>query len=223
MSEIVVTIDGPAGAGKSTVAKQLAAALGYRLLDTGALYRAVALCAERRRVSWQDGSALGALAAALDVRFELDGDLNRVFLDGDDVSDAIRTPEMSRGASIVSAHPPVRDGLLDLQRRLGANGGVVVEGRDTGTVVFPAAGAKFFLTASADVRARRRCDELLAKGAEVDYEATLAEIVERDERDSNRAVAPLIQAADAILVDSSTISPDSVVEAMAREVRLRQG
>ena len=221
MSEIVVTIDGPAGAGKSTVARQLAAALGYRLLDTGAMYRAVALCAQLRGVSWEDGGALGALAASLDVVFELDGDLNRVFLAGDDVSEAIRTPDISRGASIVSAHPPVRDGLLDLQRRLGADGGVVVEGRDTGTVVFPGAGAKFFLTASPEVRARRRCDELLAKGAEVDYEATLAEIIERDERDSNRAVAPLSQADDAVLVDSSEIGPDQVVAEMVAEVRRR--
>jgi len=222
MSKIVVTIDGPAGAGKSTVAKRLAAALGYRLLDTGALYRAVALSAQRRDVPWEDGVSLGPLAAALDVRFELDGDLNRVFLDGDDVSEAIRTPDMSRGASIVSAHPPVRDGLLDLQRRLGADGGVVVEGRDTGTVVFPAAGAKFFLTASPRVRARRRCDELLAKGTQVDFEATLAEIIERDERDSNRAVAPLTQADDAVFVDCSEIGPDQVVADMVAEVRQRQ-
>jgi cytidylate kinase len=223
MSEIVVTIDGPAGAGKSTVAKGLAAELGYRLLDTGALYRAVALCAERRGVSWDAAEALGELAAGLDVRFELDGDLNRVFLEGDDVSEAIRTPDVSRGASIVSAHPPVRAGLMDLQRRLGADGGVVVEGRDTGTVVFPTAGAKFFLTASAETRARRRCDELLAKGAQVDYEATLAEIIERDDRDSNRAVAPLTQADDAVLVDSSDIGAPEVIAQMASEVRRRRG
>lgn len=222
MSEIVVTIDGPAGAGKSTVARGLAAELGYRLLDTGALYRTVALSAARKGVSWDDADALGELAAGLDIRFELDGSLNRVFLEGDDVSEAIRTPDVSRGASIVSAHPPVRAGLLDLQRRLGADGGVVVEGRDTGTVVFPAAGAKFFLTASAQTRARRRCDELVAKGVQVDYDATLAEIVERDERDSNRAVAPLTRAEDAVLVDSSHIGPNEVIAQMAAEVRRRR-
>jgi CMP/dCMP kinase len=218
---IVVAIDGPAGAGKSTVTKRLAARLGYQLLDTGAIYRAVALKARQMQLPWNDPLPLAAIAAALDVRFQMDGDRNRMWMDGAEVTDAIRTPEISDGASQVSAHPPVRAALLELQRRLGAQGGVVAEGRDIGTVVFPAAEAKFFLTASPEERARRRVAELRAKGMEVDYAATLEEIRIRDERDSNRAVAPLIQAPDAILVDSTHLSVDEIVEGMvARIVQL---
>lgn len=218
---LVVTIDGPAGAGKSTVARRLARALGYSLLDTGAIYRSVALKSKQSGVSWDDGASLGKVAAALDIRFAFEGDVNHVYLDGSDASEAIRTPDMSTGASKVSAHPEVRAALLELQRRLGAEGGVVVEGRDTGTVVFPAAGAKFFLTASALERARRRCDELVAKGTEADLETTLAEIVERDDRDSNREVAPLRPADDAELVDSSTMGLDEVVAHLVARVRTR--
>src|SRR6187455_1338510 len=185
MRRIVVTIDGPAGAGKSTVAKQLARRLGYRLLDTGAIYRAVALAAHRRAIPWTDAAACAAVARDLDIRFDFVGDKNHVFLGDEDVSAAIRTPEVSQGASQVSAHPPVRAALLDLQRRLGAGGGVVVEGRDTGTVVFPQAAAKFFLTATEEERARRRVAELKATGAQVDYEKTLSEIRERDHRDAS--------------------------------------
>ncbi len=220
---IVVTIDGPAGAGKSTVAKRLARALGYRLLDTGALYRTLALLARRRTVSWSDETGLAELCRDLDVRFEFDGDHNRVRVNGDDVTAPIRSPEISRGASEVSALPGVRAGLLDLQRRLGAAGGVVVEGRDTGTVVFPDAGAKFFLTASDEVRARRRHDELVAKGADApSLEAIRSQIRDRDERDSNRAVAPLVRAEDAVLVDSSEMTADEVVAAMLAVVRERE-
>lgn len=218
MKPIVVAIDGPAGAGKSTVTRQLAARLGYQLLDTGALYRAVALLGRRRGVDWSDGAGLAAVAADLDVRFQLDGERNRMWVSDEEVTDAIRTPEISDGASRVSALPPVRAALLDLQRRLGARGGVVAEGRDVGTVVFPTAAAKFFLTASPEERARRRCEELRAKGMKVDYDATLEEIRIRDERDSNRAVAPLVQAPDAIRVDSTGISVDEVVDRMERAV-----
>ena len=144
-----------------------------------------------------------------------------MFLGGEDVSSAIRTPEVSQGASQVSAHPPVRAALLDLQRRLGGQGGVVVEGRDTGTVVFPGAEAKFFLTATEEERARRRVEELKAKGAQVDYEKTLSEIRERDQRDASRDVAPMKPADDAVLVDSSTQTIEQVVENLAQVVESR--
>jgi cytidylate kinase len=212
---LVVAIDGPAGAGKSTTARLLAERLGYDLLDTGAIYRVMALLSRRAGVSWHDGPGLAAFADGLDLRFKLEGTLNRVLVADEDVTKEIRTPEMSDGASRVSALPEVRAALLELQRRLGAQGGVVVEGRDIGTVVFPDAGAKFFLTASSDERARRRVAELQAAGRPADLATTLAEMKERDERDSTRAVAPLKQADDAIAIDSSGLTPDEVVSKMA--------
>lgn len=218
---VVVTIDGPAGAGKSTVARLLAERLGYGLLDTGAIYRAVALVAGRDGISWADGEGLAGLARDLDIRFELQDGKNRVFVRGQDVSGAVRTPEISVGASQVSAHPAVRAALLDLQRRLGHGGGIVVEGRDTGTVVFPAAEAKFFLTASVEERARRRVAELRAAGAAVDPETTLREIRERDERDASRDVAPMVAADDALVVDSSLRSTEEVVALLADRVHAR--
>ena len=225
---VVVTIDGPAGAGKSTVAKQLARTLGYRLLDTGAIYRAVALVAQRRAIAWSDAGACADIARALDIRFDFVVEVgaeakNHVFVAGEDVTSHIRAPDISQGASQVSAHPAVRAALLDLQRRLGAGGGVVVEGRDTGTVVFPDAQAKFFLTASEEERARRRVAELRAAGADVDAAGTLQQIRERDRRDASRDVAPMKPAADAVIVDSSTQTIEQVVESLAAAVRARSG
>ena len=176
---LIVAIDGPAGAGKSTAARLLAARLGYALLDTGAIYRSMALRARERGVTWDDGPGVAALADGIDIAFRLDGAVNHVTLNGQDVTTAIRTPEISDGASRVSALPEVRAALLGLQRRIGAAGGVVVEGRDVGTVVFPQAEAKFFLTASTDERARRRVAELAAAGKPVDADQTKAELVAR--------------------------------------------
>jgi cytidylate kinase len=199
----------------------LAARLDYSLLDTGAIYRVMALRARERAISWEDGPGVAALAEGLALRFVLEGSVNRVFADGQDVSSAIRAPEMSDGASRVSALPEVRAALLGLQRRLGANGGVVVEGRDIGTVVFPDAEAKFFLTATADERARRRVAELRAAGRDVDFEQTRAEMIARDERDSTRAAAPLRKADDALEIDSSALTIQEVVDAMAAAVAQR--
>ncbi len=219
----VVAIDGPAGAGKSTTAKKLAVTLGYAFLDTGAIYRAVALAAQRSGVSWADGVGLGALAADLKIRFVTDGEMNRLQLDGQDVTSAIRASEISDGASRVSALPEVRSALLGLQRKLGAQGRIVAEGRDVGTVVFPDARAKFFLTAPAHERARRRTAELHAAGRQADEATVLAEMQERDARDSNRSVAPLARAVDAVEIDSGGMTVEQVVVQMADMVKERGG
>ncbi len=221
MRQVVVTIDGPAGAGKSSVAKLLARRLGYRLLDTGAIYRAVALTAQQRGTAWTDGAGCARIARDLDITFDFIGDKNHVYLAGEDATASIRTPEISQGASQVSAHPEVRAALLDLQRRLGAGGGVVVEGRDTGTIVFPAADAKFFLTATEQERARRRVAELAQAGTLVDHDVTVREIRERDQRDASRDVAPMVAAADAVIVDSSTQTLEQVVDSLAAQVLTR--
>jgi cytidylate kinase len=219
----VVTIDGPAGAGKSTTARLLAAHLGYSFLDTGALYRAVALCARRRGLEWGDGPGVGALAASLQIRFQPSPQGNRVLVDGVDVTDEIRQPEISQGASRVSALPEVRAALLGLQQDIGAQGRVVAEGRDTGTVVFPTAFAKFFLTATAHERARRRAVELEAQGQPVVFSEVLAELEQRDARDSTRAVAPLKRADDAIEIVTDGMTAVEVVTKMEALVRRRGG
>ncbi|MCK6588214.1 MAG: (d)CMP kinase [Polyangiaceae bacterium] len=236
-----VAIDGPAGAGKSTVARGLAERLGYVLVDTGAIYRTVALAARREGVSWDDSEGLGKLAERLvaegAIKLErgmvmppqtgddrptlISGSGVRVLLRGEDVSSAIRTPEISGGASRVSAVPAVRASLLDLQRQAGEQGGVVLEGRDIGTVVFPDAEVKFFLTATAEIRARRRFDEDIAKGTTISFEDTLADVIRRDRADSERAVAPLRKAEDAIEVDSTGKRVDQIIEEMARVVEDR--
>lgn len=213
----IVAIDGPAGAGKSTVARELARRLGFTIVDTGAIYRAVALAAQRAGIDWDDDAGLAKLLDGPDFRLSFADD-GRVLLDGDDVTAAIRTPEISRGASVVSARPVVRKKLLGLQRELGrrAQGGAVLEGRDIGTVVFPDADVKFFLTASDRARAARRQSELQEKGLTVDVSEVLADQRRRDRDDTERAIAPLKPAPDAVVVDTTAMDLGQVVEECLR-------
>ncbi len=227
----IIAMDGPAGAGKSSVARRLASALGFTLLDTGALYRAVALACDRAGVAFNDPERASRVADDLVKRGGIaieptDGSGMRVLVDGADVGDQIRTPKMSMGASTVSAVPGVRAALLDLQRDFAKRGlarGVVAEGRDIGTVIFPDADLKIFLTASVDERARRRHAELAAKGTSVTLEETRAEVIARDKQDENRAIAPLRRADDAMLVDSSDCDLDQTVARCLELARTRLG
>lgn len=219
----IVAIDGPAGAGKSSVSKILARRLNFSLVDTGAIYRCVALRALRQKIALDDDEALRGLLKTLHVSFQVVGEENRVFLDGKDVSSDIRTPEISMGASKVSGRPVVRDELLALQRRLAleSENGAILEGRDIGTVVFPDAHLKFFLKAASDVRARRRYEELFQKGVDSSLEAVLADQTQRDKADSEREVAPLRAADDAIVLDSSQMPLSEVVQTIEGRVRER--
>ena len=208
----VIAIDGPAGVGKSTTSRELARQLGYTLVDTGALYRGVALAARERGIDWGDEAAVVAICPEIELGFASQEDgTPRLLLDGIDRGDDIRTPEMSSGASQVSAYSGVRRALLGIQRQLGAQGGVVLEGRDIGTVVFPDAEVKLFLTASAEERARRRVKDLESRGIMVDYDELLAQIRARDEADSTRAIAPLRPAEDAVILDSTSLDMDAVI------------
>ncbi|MCY4442128.1 MAG: (d)CMP kinase [Deltaproteobacteria bacterium] len=210
-----MAIDGPAGAGKSTVAKAVAKRLGYRYMDTGAMYRALAWKAMRHGAAPDDESALGRILESTDVDLGADG---TVMLDGADVSGAIRTPEVGQMASQVSGMKIVRQRMADLQRAMGRSGSVVAEGRDMGTVVFPEAEVKVYLDASPETRARRRFDELAAKDSTLTLEQTLADVMRRDRRDKERAVAPLRRADDAVFIDSTAMPVDAVVDRILQEV-----
>lgn len=212
----IVTIDGPGGSGKGTVSRLLARELGFHFLDSGALYRLLALAAGRRGIALDDGAALAELAGDLDIHFPTDAVSEQVLMDGDDVTDEIRTEAAGGRASRVAALPEVRAALLQTQRGFARRPGLVADGRDMGTVVFPRAPAKLFLTASPEERARRRCKQLEEKGISVDYEAILADIQARDARDSQRAVAPLKPADDAKTLDTTGMDIDEVL-AVARQ------
>ena len=217
----VIAIDGPVGAGKSTVARALAQRLGYRYVDTGAMYRAVAWQATHRGIDLNDRAAVAEVARAIQVEFVPGAGGQRVVAQGTDVTEAIRSPRMSEGASIVSAYPEVREALVALQRRMGEGGGVVMEGRDIGTVVFPNAEVKIYLDASLDNRARRRHEELRAKGEAITFEGVREALRERDHRDSTRAHSPLRAAPDAVVIDSTTLTVAQVVDEIMRQLPAR--
>ena len=211
---MIVAIDGPAGVGKSTVAKQLASRLGYLYLDTGALYRAVAWATLQNGYDPADADAVAGLLPNLSIEMQFKNETVSVSVNGKDVSGELRTPAVSAAASVVSAIPAVRAWLLPVQRQIGQQGSVVAEGRDIGTKVFPAAQAKFFLEADPTVRAERRHRELVAAGHGAAIEQTSAELAGRDNRDRSRAVAPLVPAEDAHHIDTSTLSAEEVVNHM---------
>lgn len=212
---IRIAIDGPASSGKGTVARLTARRLGYAYVDTGAMYRIVALIASRRGLSLEDGAAVGVVTAELAFSFSWDGERLRVSVDGEDVSDLIRAEAVGQGASRVSVHPSVRSALLDQQRSLAAAGGVVMEGRDIGTVVLPGAELKIFLDASLDVRATRRTEELQRRGISASFADIREEIRVRDVRDRTRSAAPLRQAEDAIYLDTSDLTAESASRKIA--------
>jgi cytidylate kinase len=207
-----IAVDGPGSSGKGTAARGLARALGYQYVDTGAMYRAVALVARQQGVSWDDAPALARLAERLTFSFSWDEDLLRIVVDGRDVTRAIRADDIGLGASHVSRHPEVRAALLGLQRALGAAGGVVMDGRDIGTVVLPSADLKVFLDASVDERARRRHEELLRQGEAVHFSEVRDALERRDRQDRERPVAPLVPARDAVIVDTSDLTARQVVD-----------
>lgn len=220
--KLIVAIDGPSGAGKSTLSKALAKRTGYTNIDTGAMYRSVALLANRQQIDISDEQALQDLCCDITIEFVREAERELVIVNGEDVSQQIRTPEVSLLTARVAACSVVREAMVGLQRQMGRAGGVVLEGRDIGTVVFPNAEVKFFLSATAEERGRRRFEELRAKGVEVDLRQTIAEVEERDAADRAREHAPLKRAADAIDIDSTRLSIDEVLDVMLQVIVERQ-
>lgn len=214
----VIAIDGPSASGKGTVAQRVAERLGYHYLDSGALYRIVALAASRQGIDWRDEHALAEMAVRLDIRF----DAGRIWLGNEDISEAVRTEEMSRGASEVAVHPALRAALLDLQHSFRKAPGLVADGRDMATVVFPDAGTKIFLTATAEVRADRRYKQLMSKGNHANLADILQDLQARDARDRQRSVAPLQQSSDAELLETSALSIEQAVESVLAHHRKSQ-
>ncbi len=221
-NKFIIAIDGPSGAGKSTASKLLAKRLGYIYVDTGALYRAIAWKVKEKNIDIKDETKLDNMCDTTDIKIKLVDGEQRVYVDSTDVSKYIRTPEIGMMSSKVSSVPCVRKRLLELQRQFGKEGGAVIEGRDIGTVVFPDAEAKFFLSASVEERGRRRYIELKGKGHDVNLEDTIEDIKKRDYNDSKRDIAPLCVADGAIVIDSTGLDAEGVVKKMLGEIKKRQ-
>ena len=221
MNKLVIAIDGPSGSGKSTVGKAVARRLDYLYIDSGAIYRAIARSAIDTGTPLEDAASMARLARAAEIRLVGDPDHLRVLLDGRDVTDSIRQPDASHSSSVVATIPEVREAVVDKLREMAQAGGVVMDGRDIGTKVFPDAQVKLFLDASLDVRARRRFEEERERGRDVYVEAIRAELEERDRRDRERTATPLVKAGDAIFIDTSDMPLDRVIEHVLEIVRTR--
>lgn len=215
----IITVDGPSGSGKGTLSHRLASYLHWHFLDSGAIYRLLALAAERQKIGWDNETALAALARHLEVIFE--NEPSRIILAGDDVTLAIRTEQCGAGASQVGSYPKVREALLERQKAFKEMPGLVADGRDMGTVVFPEADLKFFLEASAQERAKRRQLQLKERGIDVSLDELFTEIAKRDKRDRERVVSPLVPASDAIIIDTTSMSIDAVFDRVLGEAVLR--